>query len=450
MDVRMAKSRCIQWVLILVALLLDSGSTFAASTPPEWTGRGELSTDTDGVGRSLQSGAVVELGSQTIVQRTGTMRVELAGVGTGKALADSLKLREGQVDLSFPGVASGSRGAVVIQAPHKVTVIAHSGRVRVTVRNDVVAVASYDSTIMAAVGTKWKPLAAGQRRVVGGEFPQGETLPLAAAPLVQLSAPVQLTLPERASNTTVRMESNEPQSRFVIRVRRTGDVGEPVDTLLSASPTVELAAYPPAVYEVSGTTLDRFGLEGETSTPVTLRVVGVEIPVGASIVGRSVSLRPRQRVRLVQAQGLELTYDGGSYFVPVPSNIGLNRGRSVLVRVRQPGDPREATLKLEVRALHADVEFSPATARWPRDEVTVRVRFAHGESHASAVGTTQVAVTVNGKPQVLTWKGHGAERRALVPAPASPGPWVVRAVVRDAQGNVLRRDFLEVARSSSN
>ena len=156
-----------------------------------------------------------------------------------------------------------------------------------------------------------------------------------------------------------------------------------------------------------------------------------------------------QRVKFTHAEGLELSYDRATHFVPVPESAGLNRGRQVLVRLRERGQTDEARLTLAPSVLTTDVELGPQLATWPGDTVTLRI-CVRGESRSAAGQETAIhpEVTINGNHVAPRWTQRGDAWLGTVPPPSTPGPWVVRVRVFDDFGELTGRASLEVARRS--
>jgi hypothetical protein len=178
-------------------------------------------------------------------------------------------------------------------------------------------------------------------------------------------------------------------------------------------------------------------------------VVGVELPEGAYVSGDAIMLRRYERVRFTHAEGLELTYDQATSFVPAPDSAGLNRGRAALVRLRQRGETDEARLLLVPDSVTTDVELAPQLATWPGDRVTVRIRVRSDSGKSSANGTTiRPEVTVNGANVTPNWTQRTDLWLGTIPTPSSPGPWVVRVRVFDKHGELTGRASLEVAQRS--
>ncbi|MBM4361932.1 MAG: hypothetical protein FJ104_04575, partial [Deltaproteobacteria bacterium] len=130
--------------------------------------------------------------------------------------------------------------------------------------------------------------------------------------------------------------------------------------------------------------------------------------------------------------------------------LGLARGGSTLVRLRAAGGKRELRVALEPKTLHADVALGPRRATWPADRVTLDVALRDERRGRTLPESVQVdtTVTVNLEPVKVEFHREGARLRAAVPLPATGGPWVVRAEVRDSAGELLGRDVLDVVPST--
>jgi hypothetical protein len=125
--------------------------------------------------------------------------------------------------------------------------------------------------------------------------------------------------------------------------------------------------------------------------------------------------------------------------------VGLARGESTLLRLRQPGSKEELGIKLEPRTLKADIEIGPRTARWPGDALSITVKlFDH-------LGRP-VVDELKSKPQVFVnvaaidpmWTHVGNVYTAKVSPVLGEGPWVVRVQVNDDFGDQAGHDFIEL------
>ena len=80
-------------------------------------------------------------------------------------------------------------------------------------------------------------------------------------------------------------------------------------------------------------------------------------------------------MKLIGADGLEASYGRASVFIPVPKDVGLARGDSTLLRLREPGTKEELGIKLEPRTAESRRGRSaPRSARWPGESLQVTVK----------------------------------------------------------------------------
>ena len=117
-----------------------------------------------------------------------------------------------------------------------------------------------------------------------------------------------------------------------------------------------------------------------------------------------------------------------------------------MVRLRARGSKDELSLTLAPRTLRAEVRLGPARASWPHDRVAVSIRLTDSRGRPVADDVqAKTSVFVNVAPVQVEWKRERNLLRGLVPAGTGAGPWVVRVEVSDDSGNVVGRDFLEIA-----
>jgi hypothetical protein len=107
-------------------------------------------------------------------------------------------------------------------------------------------------------------------------------------------------------------------------------------------------------------------------------------------------------------------------------------------------------IRLEPKGLRARVHVDPKAAFWPDDSVAVTVELYDARGRPIPESSdVKPTVTVNLEPVKLEWQRSGRVLRATVPPSAAPGPWVLRAEVRDGHGELIGRDFLEIAKVDS-
>jgi len=219
------------------------------------------------------------------------------------------------------------------------------------------------------------------------------------------------------------------------------------------SDSQQLPQLAPGRYEVLARTIDRFGVQSASSEPLTLRVVGAELPEGARLSQGVIMLGRAGRVKLIGADGLEASYGRASLFIPVPKDVGLARGESTLLRLREPGKKEELGIKLEPRTLKADVEIGPKTARWPGEALQVTVKlFDHSGKPITDELKNKPQVFVNVGQIDPTWTHSGNTYTTKIAPVNGTGPWVVRVEVSDDFGDQAGRDFIELgsAKTASN
>jgi hypothetical protein len=177
--------------------------------------------------------------------------------------------------------------------------------------------------------------------------------------------------------------------------------------------------------------------------------MGVSLPEGASASTHGVNVPPHRRIGLIAADGLEMTYGPGNYFVAAPDSVGMSRGSKTLVRFRDPVSHDEASLTLVPEVIRARVEMGPKTASWPGDHVAINVILVDGEDQPlDSTDGVEARVSVNLKPVATKWtrKGNTLSAR-VVQTKSTPGPWVVRVEISHETLGHLARDFLEVTKA---
>jgi hypothetical protein len=286
---------------------------------------------------------------------------------------------------------------------------------------------------VVAQGDDWRPLAAGLKRAFGpGET--GAAEPLVAVPAPRLSRSVAL-----AGGSAARVEWAPVNGAERYRVR----VGA-LRLVETRTTTSELEGLPPGSHAIEVSAVDRHGVPSAVVSAGTLRVVGIELPPGAARSGGVIRLHRGQRARLIGAEGLELSYGSSPYFVAAPRSIGLPPRGGTAVRLRAPGSDEAARFRLDPIVVSASVSITPRLARWPDDAIRVRVT-----PRGAAPADIDTVVSVDARPVRVTWKRDGRSLVALVPQAQSRGPWVVRVEVRGPRGEIIGRDFVEVAQGAS-
>jgi hypothetical protein len=436
----------------LVTLFAAIPALFAvpSSAATETTHPAEASSAQASSTKRLPGGALLHLAPGTRIELGRPVKLQLGSPGSDETPTQVVKLLSGRVDVDLP-LMKQPRSAVLIEAPHKMSAVAKGGHSVAIAAADRTIFAAVDGDMVAAAGNDWKPLLSGAvRTFIGSDpTPQSRTVPGAAE--FHLAHPVVLALGEDAPGPKFEVGGVAQAEHYELNIWRVAENGsELVRRMDVHGAGGQLGSLPPGHYQVTARGVDRDGIAGKDSTARTLRVVGTELPPGAHIENGAVLLGQHARVKLVGADGLEISYDTSSHFVRAPASVGLSRGGSTLVRIREPGTTDEVAIGLEPRALHADVEISPKAAQWPQDKINVSVRLFDSRGHALPESVkAKATVLVNVQAVEVNWTRSGNVMSAQIPAATGRGPWVVRVEVVDEFGDPAGRDFLEVAGSEN-
>jgi hypothetical protein len=228
----------------------------------------------------------------------------------------------------------------------------------------------------------------------------------------------------------------------ISKIDATGSASRTLDT---TEPSARVDDLNPGRYRMSVSAVDAYGLEGPASS-FESKVVGIELPSGARQIKGAIELGPKQRVRLRDPIGRELSSDKASSFVRAPNEFGLARGDTTIVRLREIGRRDEFKLRLVPRDTHAHITIGPSLAHWPGDPINIKIAFRDGKGRPlTELPNVHTDVRVNIDPVPVNWQRHGnAFEGALAPR-ADKGPWVVRVQVKDEFGDEIGWSFLEVA-----
>ena len=392
--------------------------------------------------RTLPGGAVLTFSKDAKYELGRAIRLQLATTGSDKTTVQVIKLTSGRVSVSIPE-SKTPKTAVLIQAPRKVSAVAKGGQSLVITAADRITVAAVRGEMLAALGNDWKPLASGIVRSFGGGATTEQAVP--AAPRLRVDSSMLLAL-SGAVSTQLHAQANQSVAyRQLSLYRVDGGKRAKVTEQEWRSDLQQLPQLTPGRYEVSARAVDRFGVESPASEPLTLRVIGAQLPEGARLTGSSILLGRSGRVKLVGADGLEASYGRASLFIPVPKDVGLARGESTLLRLREPGTKEELGIRLEPRTLKADIDIGPKTARWPGDALSITVKlFDHKGRPVLEQLKTKPQVFVNVGRVDANWTHSGNVYSAKVAPVNGEGPWVVRVQVNDDFGDQAGHDFIEL------
>jgi hypothetical protein len=305
--------------------------------------------------------------------------------------------------------------------------------------------------MLSASGNDWKTLPIGLVRSFVGHDPTYQEHAVPGIPNLTIARPLLLALGEQPANAQAEAGGVKEAEHYQFSVWRTSDERTELVRRVDAHGALsEIPGLSPGRYQVTARAVDATGIFGQDSAARALRVVGAELPVGAHYEDGAILLGVRGRVRLVGAAGLEASYGASAHFVSAPDTVGLSRGESTLLRLREPGTLDEVRVGLEARTLRADVQITPKHPHWPEDmlEVTVHLFDARGRPVGESV-QVDAKVLVDVEPVEVTWLRSDNTMHTFIPAPTSRGPWVVRVEIADEFGDPAGRDFMEVAAPDS-
>jgi hypothetical protein len=352
-------------------------------------------------------------------------------------------LRSGDLRVSVP---RDGRSAVVVAAPRKTNVLVVNGSASITATNDHVAVANADGETSMGVGADTlRALVVGTVRQV--DAGAGSVRALAESPASLEAPPLAFAFGADAALGGFSWPAGSGVSGYRIEIRN--EKGRLVGSRETRDAKVEpgLFRLPPGKYVARVAGIDPSGLEAARPVERPVRVIGVSVPDrGLVDADGAVHFPPGQSLGLAQAEGVEVTYGGGNYFVAAPRTLELVRAEPRLVRFRLPGATAEAKLWLVPRQIRARVEFGPAVPTWPKDALEIRVSVEENGATPKERVEVRPKVLLGVDPIEVSFVREGDVLRGVLPAQAGKGPWVVRVEVEDQTGTELGRNFIEVAR----
>lgn len=424
------------FLLAALSCSVVSSSAWAGEAPPSTKAAA-------GESRTLPGGAVLTFSKDAKYELGKPIRLQLAPTGSDKTTVQVIKLSSGRVSISIPE-SKNPKTAVLIQAPRKVSAVAKGGQSLVITAHDRVTVAAVKGEMLAALGNDWKPLQSGIVRSFGAGLTSEQAVPV--APKLRVGSSMLLALHGDVSTAVRAQTAQNIEYRQLSLFKIEGSKRSKLSETEWRSDEQQLPRLQPGRYEVLARAVDRFGVESPISEAVTLRVIGAELPEGARLSSDAILLGRTGRVKLIGAEGLEASYGRANVFIPVPKDVGLARGDSTFLRLREPGKKEELGIKLEPRTLKADVTIGPKSARWPGEPLQVTVKlFDHRGKPINDPLKTKPHVFVNVAQVAPNWTHSGNTYSAKISPAAGTGPWVVRVEVNDDFGDPVGRDFIELS-----
>jgi hypothetical protein len=356
------------------------------------------------------------------------------------------ELVQGRVDVDID-TTKPPYHTVMVRGPRRVAAYLKGGRGTIIASDQGVAVAAVTGNeISGGIGDKWRPVHVGTALVIARDRPAGETRALLAQPRLTVEHGLNLTLGN--PTPTVLSWSRVPDAqtyKLTLTGESAGAQNAPETFDLTAT-SFALPPRKPGHYTAVVSAVDPWQLTSPESNPVTVRVVGVELPDGAYLRNGVPQLGVMQAVRLSHTDGLEMAYGSGTVFGPAPDSVHLSAGRALSMRLREVGTKEEVTLRLEPRSVASRIEFVPSRAQWPGKPINVSVNIAgpDGSSLPDSINVN-LNTSINSEAIDVQWDREGNTWTARIEQPPMAGPWVLRVTASDQSGQLLARNFIEIA-----
>lgn len=424
---------CTLLAIILVGVLGKAATP--ASEPANLSRVGTYTIGPAGLTHKYGGGVVVTVAPGSVLQVAPSTSVELRA-GRPAARCATLLLASGQIGVSVPQKGTPTH-SVLVRAPHKISTISLGGTSVVIANLQGTTVANLEGELVVGIDDDWKPFRAGMARSFTKES-QEPPRPILGAPTVHVGAPLLFSQGGRGSIRAEVVGDAATEHVEVAVYARSEKQRKLVLSEDTPGGSVDVSGLAPGRYQIAARAVDRWGLRSVESAPVDLMVVGYELPAGATMQTGEIRLLPGQRIKILGAKGLEMTYGSQSnYFVAAPADVGLGRQARTVARFRIKGTRDEARLALALRPFSVEIAVNPPAPRWPADpvEVEVRVTDAQGTLCPEDPRVTKT-VTIDDRPVQLLWRNDGGVLRAVLPAQFGAGPWIVRVEIGDEIGEV--------------
>lgn len=394
-------------------------------------------------GRSqpLQRSAELVLSQDAQVRVAHTSMLPVGPRGA-KVPVETVIVQSGRADATLK--RGPSRG-VLLQSKDQVQAIATNGRVAFIAKDGMVAVAALEGTALVGQKGLFKPLSEGRVRVFSLTTGGTTDAQVPTAPTIKSSGlPVTLQ-----GGAEIPLIASPVVGAASYRAYILDQQGAVVAEKTSSDPTALSMLVPKAGnYFAVTQAVDQNGFEGRPSSPLPVRVLGLE---NANEVVRDgfIYLGPGEAARFAGQEGLLMRYGASTDFVPAPSYVGLPTRKATTLEFRDPKDSRiSVVFKLAPRVLKSKIAISPRTGSWPDHDLRLSVRMWDGQGVSETwMDEYKVVVKVGLVEVPVDWnRNEGYLNATLAPQPG-PGPWVVRVSVQDQAGEEVARNFLEVAHS---
>jgi hypothetical protein len=398
-----------------------------------------------GVRYELRGGARLDFSEGAEFGFDPSLHLKLRKPNDPETITRAIHLVHGKVEVSVPTLRDPT--AVMVRGPGKLSAVAKEGRLTFIADADRSTAAARVGEMLTGVGNDWRALKAGYARTFAPEDPAATVRPILGSPRVHADSKLMVVRGSEEAHVASTWLPVGGAGRYDVTVTRTGTDAGVVSHQIVTEPGTTLSSLHPGSYQLVVAAVDKQGLVGAASEPYVLRVLGVEAPAGSKMSpDGAVILGRDQRVSLVGAENLEVSFGSSPLFMTAPSQIGLAHNSATTVRFRAPGTSDETILNLEPEGLRAAVHIGPRAAKWPVDHVAIQIDLYDTNGRPVAENTpVEATVTVNLAKVQVAWERSGRTLKAALSPGVPPGPWVVRTEVRDNRGELIGRDFLEVA-----
>lgn len=441
-------SRCA--ALLIGTLLLLGKSASADEGPRLVEGGGQRIS---GVFTAGRTGARYSMpGGGQLVLRPGTQAhiaaiPQLLPLRPGRRTPTySVVLHDGRIDIDVQ--PKGYRIAVLVAAPCGLKTIVLKGRAAALATADDASVANLGADVLTNVDERWLTLDPSMVWTMERGSPQGRKQKLISPPTPIAKSSVLMGLTGQAMLPEVRWDAVPGAQEYHVALSLQSQA-DPVDSLVTRSTGLsgELGPLGPGRYELRVASIDARGLMSTPSEPLAIRVLGAELPLGATALDdATLELGQGQTLTFTESDGMLMSYTGANGLLAASSPVGLDGSRSRVVLLTLPGTAGSSVVRLVPRKLAARIRFGPVNLDWPGPPASVTVELTNDGQPIPSWLVPVAAATLNLEPVATDFVRQGDTLAAAITAPDEGGPWVLRVEVRDQTGALLGRDFQEIAR----
>jgi hypothetical protein len=400
----------------------------------------------EGAVYELRGGALLEVSPGSTFSFEPSIRLKLRKPGDPDTAARSIRLVRGRLEVTIPAKFR-EQTAVFLHGAGKLSAVAKEGVSCFVSDDDRTTAASRSGEMLVGIGNEWKALHEGLARTLSPEDPSALPRPIVGAPSPQADHALVVVEGGHTGGFSATWAPVKDAVSYDIAFSSVLEKSHAARHTVTPATAARWSDLASGSYAVTVAAIDRSGLTGAASERATVRVVGVRVPDGTSVASDgTISLGRDQRVSLTGGSGLEVSYGASSMFLSAPSTLGLAHNAPTIVRLRAPGSKEETVVRLEPAGLRANVKIGPKVARWPLDHVVVDIEL-YDTNGRPIPEDADVAptITVNLTPVSVKWVRTGRAMHGELAPGTTPGPWVVRAEVLNRRGELIGRDFLEVA-----